>query len=77
MAAEEVTAEIESPGKGWVKNSGRRPRAKRVRVVLANGLEPAYDSQWNPMSPTGWLSETTRWTLTGDPFDVAWYRPLS
>lgn len=62
----------------WLKNPGYAPEdLKRVRVVLrSTGAEPVYDDNWNPMSPPGWAVATTRWSLTGDPCDVIWYRPL-
>jgi hypothetical protein len=65
-------------GLAWRENTGDPPkRVKRVRVVLAgSGREPVYDNLWNAMSPPGWAAFTTRWSLTGHPFDVAWYLPL-
>jgi hypothetical protein len=63
-------------GAGWQANTGRTPNgaAKRVRVVLRTGREPNYDG--NAMSPPGWAVDTTRWSITGHPYDVAWYLPL-
>ena len=55
------TGEAPYPGEG-------EPPIDRVRVKLRNGVEPA--ETW-PVS-TG-RAETTRWSLTGHPFDiVAW-----
>jgi hypothetical protein len=48
---------------------------KRVRVQLANGrvcgTEPV-----NSDSPIGWRADTTRWSLTGRPHDVAAYEVI-
>lgn len=67
----------ESPGKGWRRNEGRMPgkKGRRCSVQLANGSIAGV----NPVSaacPAGWLVETTRWSLTDEPFDVEWYRLL-
>lgn len=68
---------VPQPGPKWRENTGKAAtRSKRVRVFLASGHEPVYDDNWNPMAPPGWATDTTRWTLTGSPFDVAWYLPL-
>lgn len=68
----------ECPGPGWIRNTGARPdiEAARVRVLLWKGVEPSYADELNPMAPPGWATDTTRWSLTGSPFDVAWYLPL-
>lgn len=67
----------DSPGDGWLRNSGTKPdRWTRVRVFLMKGTEPTYDDRWNPMSKPGWAVDSTRWTLTNQPHDVAWYLPL-
>jgi hypothetical protein len=65
----------------WIPDAGSRPRGskdKRVRVILERDREameePVYDSKWNPMSPEGWVAETTRFSITGEPFDVAFYK---
>lgn len=57
---------------------GRMPdeaRGKRVIVTLANGrlcgVEPV-----TAVSPPGWAADTTRWTKTGSPWDVASYEVL-
>ncbi len=65
----------EPEGKGWKRNTGTEPKGKkkRVEVILANG-ERSGDKPLTTTAPTGWLVETTRWTLTGSPFDVEWYR---
>lgn len=58
-------------------NPGYQPAesaGKRVRVKLANGEMGTVDP--NPMSPPGWAADTTRWTLTGSPFDVADYEVI-
>lgn len=66
------------PGAGWQRNLGSRPEGelKRIRVVLRHAREPVYDDRWNAMAPPGWSAETTRWSLTGSPFDVGRYLPL-
>jgi hypothetical protein len=61
-------------GLKWRENTGTPPKCKRVRVVLAWGREPKYDE--NPMSAAGWAVDTTRWSLLGEPWDVAWFLPL-
>ena len=57
---------------------GRRPEGdfKRVRVLLRHGGEPAYSDALTPTAPPGWAVDTTRWSLLGDPYDVAWFLPL-
>ncbi len=59
----------------WKPNKGRRPDGcSRVRVKLRfSGEQPKYDEQWNPMAKPGWAVDTTRWSLTGGPFDVIEY----
>jgi hypothetical protein len=66
------------PGPEWQRNCGHRPsdNLKRIRVLLRRGDEPQYADELNPMAPPGWAADTTRWSLTGSPFDVAWYLPL-
>lgn len=68
----------EHPGPPWLENKGRRPTnlKGRVRVFLRKGIEPIYADAINKMAPPGWGADTTRWTLTGDPHDVAYYIPL-
>ncbi len=54
------------------QNKGRCPdaaRGKRVIVKLRNGRVCGVDPVGNAL-PTGWASQTTRWTLTDSPFDV-------
>lgn len=65
-------------GKGWARNEGKQPRAakgKRAVVKLRNGricgAEPVSKE-----TPAGWLIDGTRWTLTGEPFDVEFFRRL-
>jgi hypothetical protein len=41
-------------------------------VVLANGNEAKAEG--TPTAPPGWGADKTRWTLSGDPFDVAWFK---
>lgn len=63
---------------GWSRNAGRRPpnsAGKRALVILATGKEPRYDD--NPMSPPGWAVDgkgAARWTITGDPWDIVFYK---
>lgn len=55
----------------WHKNTGTAPRQivgvpiTRVFVDLRNGLRPAES----------WRGETTRWSLTGAPFDIIAWKP--
>lgn len=69
---------LDSPGKGWKRNlEGRQPpstKGKRVAVILANGSRA--EGQLSPTAPPGWQSDTTRWTITDSPFDVAWWKNL-
>jgi hypothetical protein len=56
-------------------NPGRCPPeayGKRVIVKLANG-RICGRNQVGPTSPIGWAAETTRWSITGHPFDIANY----
>ncbi|MDC7809974.1 hypothetical protein [Sphingomonas koreensis] len=49
------------------RNPGFQPnltKGKRARVTLANGTVHE------------WTADTSRWTLTGDPFDIAHYEVL-
>jgi hypothetical protein len=52
----------------WKRNPGKCPeeaKGKRVRVRLAGtGEEPKYGDE------VGWPANTTRWTVTGHPYDV-------
>lgn len=74
---EELEPGVMPSGKGWRRNEGKKPgiRAKRVVVKLRSGrisgAEPLTSA-----TPAGWLVETTRWTLTGEPFDVEFFKPL-
>lgn len=72
-----------APDDDWIANTGSRPgrtKDKRVRVILERDrqamVEPIYDNSWNPMSPPGWAADTTRWTIKGEPFDVAFYQVI-
>lgn len=62
-------------------NPGHLPEeaiGKRVRVLLAKGK--LGDCDPNPMSPPGWAADGQggcRWTLTGDPHDIAEYEVIS
>jgi hypothetical protein len=53
---------------------------KRVRVVLAKDAEtmrqPTYDNHWNPMSKPGWAADTSRWSRTGEPHDIAFFEVI-
>lgn len=66
---------------GLLPNPGHCPVAamgKRVRVQLANGALGKTDD--NPMSPPGWKADGQggcRWTITGSPFDIAYYEVIS
>lgn len=56
-------------------NDGFRPRlpnGTRVRGILANGARFGDEPLGNAL-PSGWAVETTRWSLTDSPFDVAQY----
>lgn len=65
------------PGPGWIKNLGTRPDcSERVRVLLMHGREPYDVTETRPDCKPGWEVATTRWTLTGSDFDVAWYLPI-
>lgn len=72
--------EIEQPGPKWRKNDGKQPRGtrgKRVRVVLTNGI--ASVDSIAPGAAAGWAADGKggcRWTLTGHPFDIAWFLVL-
>lgn len=67
---------------GWKKNPGRCPeeaKGKRVRVILAHGDEPKYDSEWQPMSKPGWPADGKGgcvWSKRGIDQDIEWYRVL-
>lgn len=53
-------------------NPGRQPletAGKRVIVRLAHGRLGSCDPK--PETKPGWAADTTRWTKTGSPFDVA------
>lgn len=53
-------------------NPGHLPAeaiGKRVFVRLAHGRMGACDPK--PESKPGWAADTTRWSITGSPFDVA------
>ena len=64
-----------------MRNPGHLPEGaegRRVRVVLANGRPGRSDD--NPMSPPGWAADGRggcRWTLLGDPFDIAYYEVIA
>lgn len=67
---------VPEPGKEWAGNHGTQPgrtKGKRIEVVLANGSRPSPDPV-TPVSPGGWAADTCRWTLTDDPFDIAWFK---
>jgi hypothetical protein len=67
---------IEQPGPDWHPNTGRQPeraKGRRIAVVLANGSAPP-ETPVTPVSPPGWAADSTRWSLTGSAFDIAWYR---
>lgn len=53
----------------------REARGKRVRGVLRNGHAFGYE-QVTVTSPLGWDAQTTRWSLTDSPFDVAEFEVL-
>lgn len=56
-------------------NPGRQPaetKGKRVRVWLANG-SLARDSR---ADKPGWEADQSRWTITGDVADIAFYEVL-
>lgn len=65
---------------GFFPNPGYCPVAaegKRVRVILAHGREGRCDD--NPMSPPGWAADGKggcNWRITGDDFDIAFYRVI-
>lgn len=66
--------EPEHPGKQWAPNEGEQPkrtRGKRVHVILANGM---HSKPMGGTAPPGWAADTSRWTVTGHPFDIAWWR---
>lgn len=68
----------ECPGDGWFQNLGQQPsgtKGKRVVVVLRNGNR-CGEKPVSAATPPGWTADTTRWTLTGDPFDVEWFKVL-
>lgn len=55
-------------------NPGRCPDqaiGKRVRVQLAHGGIGRCDD--SPTSKPGWAANDCRWTLTGQPHDIAAY----
>lgn len=65
----------DSPGEGWIRNDGNPPSCVRVLVLLRNGNRPYDVTETRPDCKPGWAVETSRWSLTGDPFDIAWYKP--
>lgn len=57
----------------WRDNVGERPRGvrrRRIRVMLRGDgpepYEPIYASDRDPMAPTGWAAETSRWSFSAD-----------
>lgn len=55
------------------RNPGHLPRAaigKSVRVILVNGLRPT--AAWSADGKGG-----CRWSLTGGPFDIAFYEVIA
>jgi hypothetical protein len=64
--------------KNWKPNPGKQPpglKGKRIAVRLACGSEPDPAPIANAVPP-GWAADTTRWSITGQPHDVAEYRVL-
>jgi hypothetical protein len=58
-----------------IPNPGHLPpeaEGKRVIVQLAEGSTCGREPV-SPTAPRGWAAESTRWTLTGHPFDIAFY----
>jgi hypothetical protein len=63
---------------GFRPNPGYQPDetiGKRVVVRMASGNVHG-ERPVNSDSKLGWAADTTRWTLTGLPFDVKEYRIL-
>lgn len=63
---------------GMTRNTGRQPDAtkgKRVVVLLANG-RTAGEQPVTATSPLGWAADTARWSLKGEPCDIAAWRVL-
>lgn len=68
----------EAPGPEWGhNNTGKMPgraKGRRVKVAFANGNQAKEEG--TTTAPPGWAADTTRWSITGSPFDVEWYRVL-
>lgn len=68
------------PDPSWLPNKGEVPkkaRGKRVRVILAHGREGSYSV--GAGIPSGWAADGKggcRWSLTGSPYDIAFYKVL-
>lgn len=63
---------------GWRPNPGHIPEeavGKRVLVKLGNG-RLCGAAPVNATAPIGWAANSARWTLTGSPYDISWYRVL-
>lgn len=72
------------PGPEWSRNPGYCPedaKGKRVAVILANGKKHGETPAATAV-PAGWAVDRgkgqpgVRWSRTGDPYDVDFYRVL-
>ncbi len=48
---------------------------KRVVVTLRNGRVCGQEPV-TTVTPAGWAADTSRWSLTGEPFDIVSYEVL-
>lgn len=67
---------------GWIPNPGKLPKAaagKRVRVILERGKATMTEAESDD-NPTGWAADgkgACRWSITGHPFDIAFYKVIA
>ncbi len=66
-----MTTPPKPDGKGWRENDKsadvpKGMRRKKVDVVLRNGINATW--------PADGGRPETRWSLTGSPFDILWFR---
>ena len=66
----------ESPGPGWIRNSGKLPECERAHVWLRCDRAPFDVTITRPDCKPGWAVKDARWSLTGSDFDIAWYMPI-
>lgn len=67
-----------APAGGMKPNRGVIPSGavgKRVIVKLRNGHICGRDPVTS-VTPAGWAADTSRWSLTGEPFDIIEYEVL-